>query len=224
LIDVALIVPVRAYREAIAVAFGMDLEFKLVAHASSAAEALARMSPRQPTVALLDFGIPDPVPVLTALRRTIPTTHLIGIGIGPGQAQSEAVVRAAQAGMTGFVDADQPLSDIIGAARLAVRGQSPCSPRIAALLLQALQRRPAPPSMPPASQGSLVQVPSAPLLTPRERIVAELAAQGLTNRQIAGHLVLGESTVKSHVHSILRKLGLECRGQIVLGSGHVSPP
>jgi DNA-binding CsgD family transcriptional regulator len=60
---------------------------------------------------------------------------------------------------------------------------------------------------------------SAPTLTARERVVAELAARGLTNRQIAGHLVLGESTVKSHVHSILNKLGLDRREQIVLATG-----
>lgn len=220
MIEVVLIAPVRAYRDALAAAMTQNSGLSVVGQAGSGAEALACVTPRQPSVALLDFGIDDVVRVLSSLRRTAPTTRLIGIGIGAGQAHAEAVVRAAEAGVSGFVDADQPLSDVVGAVRLAMRGQSSCSPRIAALLLQALQRRPAPPPMP---LGGFTAIPA---LTPRERVVAELAARGLTNREIAGQLFLGESTVKSHVHSILGKLGLESREQIVLttGPGRTPPP
>ena len=68
-------------------------------------------------------------------------------------------------------------------------------------------------------------------LTPRELVVAELAERGLTNRQIASRLVLGESTVKSHVHAILAKLEVGRRDQIALsgpppstGGGGVEGP
>ena len=115
------------------------------------------------------------------------------------------------------MDADQPLSDVLGAIRLAVRGESSCSPRIAALLLQALQRRPCPPTLTRATPA----LDCDTTLTPRERTVADMAARGMTNRQIAARLVLGESTVKSHVHSILRKLDVGRRDQIVLGPVHL---
>ncbi len=211
MIDLVLIAPVRAYREALAIAIGTDPNLELVAGVSSASEALACMVPRQPTVALLDFSLDSVVPLMDSLRRTAPSTRLVGIGISRGQGQAEAVVRGAEAGLAGFVDAEQPLSDVLAAIRLAARGESPCSPRIAALLLQALQRRPTPPRM-------LHQLKDRGLarLTPRELVVAELAQRGLTNRQIASRLVLGESTVKSHVHAILAKLDLESRDQIAL--------
>lgn len=211
MIDLVLIAPVRAYREALAMAIDTDPNLELLAGVSSASEALACMVPRQPTVALLDFSLDSVVPLMDSLRRTAPSTRLVGIGISTGQGQSEAVVRGAEAGLAGFVDADQPLGDVLAAIRLAARGESPCSPRIAALLLQALQRRPGPPRMPHQLKD---QGPAR--LTPRELVVAELAQRGLTNRQIASRLVLGESTVKSHVHAILRKLELDSRDQIAL--------
>lgn len=211
MIDLVLIAPVRAYRDALAAVITAELGLQLLTHASSSDEALARVSPRTPAVALLDMGTEQALGGLTVLQRSAPSTRLIGIGVGTGPDQAEVVVRAAEFGISGFVDADQPLGDLVGAIHLAVRGQSSCSPRIAAFLLQALQRRPGPPQLPapPSADG--------PGLTPRERVVAELAALGMTNRQIAGRLVLGESTVKSHIHSILRKLKVERRDQILLG-------
>ncbi|MET9901720.1 response regulator transcription factor [Streptomyces sp. NPDC006446] len=190
---------------------------ELIAHAASGNEAMARVSPRRPAVILLDFSTDELMPVLLALRQNTPTTRLLAIGIRPGYDQAETVVLAAESGVYGFVDADQPLADVVGAIRLTAAGQSPCNPRIATLLLQALQRRPTPPPRP--------HVPLAPghsPLTPRERAVAELAGRGLTNRQIASRLLLGESTVKTHVHSILHKLGIDRRDKIVLdGDGSV---
>jgi len=211
-IDLVLIAPVRAYRDALAAVITAELGLQLLTHASSSDEALAQVSPRTPAVALLDMGTEQALGGLTALQRSAPSTRLIGIGVGTGPDQAEVVVRAAESGVSGFVDADQPLGDVVGAIHLAVRGQSSCSPRIAALLLQALQRRPAPPQLP-----APLSADGGPGLTPRERVVAELAALGMTNRQIASRLVLGESTVKSHIHSILRKLKVEHRDQILLG-------
>ncbi|GIE88167.1 LuxR C-terminal-related transcriptional regulator [Actinoplanes regularis] len=212
MIDLVLIAPVRAYRDALAAMITAEIGLHLLTHASSSDEALARVSPRIPAVALLDMGDAQALGGLIALQRSAPSTRLIGIGVGTGPDQAEVLVRAAESGVSGFVDADQPLGDVVGAIHLAVRGQSSCSPRIAALLLRALQRRSVPPQLPapPTADGS-------PGLTPRERVVAELAALGMTNRQIASRLVLGEATVKSHIHSVLRKLGVARRDQILLG-------
>jgi two-component system, NarL family, nitrate/nitrite response regulator NarL len=220
MIDVLLIAPVRAYRDAVASAIASEPELRIVGEAGTGSEALACMAPPLPTVALLDFGIDNVIAVLASLRRTAPMTRLIAVGIGSGPEQTEAVVRAAEAGISGFVDSDQPLSDVLEAVRLTVRGESPCSPRIAALILQAMQRRPAPPVMP---QGSHPFGPSQSRLTPRESLVAELAARGLTNRQIASRLTVGESTVKTHMHAALSKLGLKSRGELAL-IGVLSPP
>ena len=55
-----------------------------------------------------------------------------------------------------------------------------------------------------------------PALTRREREVASLVAQGLTNRQIASELVIGERTVETHVRNLLKKLGLSSRDQVTV--------
>ncbi|MGW6194760.1 LuxR C-terminal-related transcriptional regulator [Kribbella sp. NPDC055110] len=220
MIDVVLVAPVRAYRDAFASAITREPGFRVVGQAATGAEALACMAPPHPAVALLDFGIDNVVAVLESLRRTAPRTRIIAVGIGTGRGHAEAVVRAAEAGVTGFVDSDQPLTDVLDAVRLAVCGQSPCSPRIGAVILQALQRRPAPPVIPRASRPlATVQ----PHLTAREALVADLAARGLTNRQIAARLMVGESTVKTHMHAALGKLGLKSRADLVLSS-HIAPP
>lgn len=210
MIEIALIAPVRAYRDAVAGALRSAPEIGTVLHGPTFLEATASIAPRQPDVALVDFAVPDLLVTLLNVRRQAPTTRVLGLGIESNQAHCESVIRAAEAGIVGFIDADQPMEELITCVRLALRGQSPCSPRIAALLLQAMRRRPVPPPLPASAAADV----GASALTPRQKVVADLAARGLTNRQIASRLVLGESTVKTHVHSILGKLGLERREEI----------
>jgi DNA-binding NarL/FixJ family response regulator len=218
-IDVMLVAPVRAYRDALSALIDSDDELRVVAHADSSAEALARLAPGIPGVALLDFGMEPLLPILEALRRMAPSTQMLAFAVPVNGSQSEIIVRAAETGVTGFIDADQPLSEVVHAIHLAVRGQSPCSPRIAATLLGALRRRPGT-GRPSALPGELAEVRTdvgaEPALTPRELLVAQLVAHGMTNRQIAGELVVGVATVKTHVHSVLRKLGVGRREQIAL--------
>lgn len=211
MIEIVLVAPVRAYRDALAAAFDSLDGYTVVAHAATGPEALAPISPRHPAVALVDFGMPDVLTAFEAIQRTAPTTAVIAIGIGGSREHSEVVVRAAEAGVAGFVDAGQPLCEIVAAVLAASRGEAPCSPRVAAILLGVLSGVRTVP-VPLHTVGST----AAAALTPREQIVAELAASGLTNRAIASRLILGESTVKSHVRAVLRKLGIERREQIAL--------
>lgn len=219
MIDVVVVAPVRAYRDALARAIDARPDVQVMGRAATGAEALACLTLRQPDVVLLDLAVPDVVPWLSAVRRTAPSTRVVAIGIGRGHDQCAAVLEAAEAGVFGFVDADQPLDDIVTTVQLAVKGQCSCSPRTASLLLQALQRRPGRPTMPFTRHTAGLD---KRVLTPKEQIVAELAAHGLTNRQIAIRLVLGESTVKTHVHSILAKLELRSRDEIAF-SGALLP-
>jgi two-component system nitrate/nitrite response regulator NarL len=216
MIEVVVIAPVRAYREAMAAVVEQASDMSVLSHVPSTTEALAAVSRRQPTVVLLDFSVSGVPEAVASLRRTAPSARVIGMGVNETRAHAEAVVRCAVAGASGFVDADQPLIDVLAAVRVSCLGQSPCSPRVAALLLQTMQRRPDSPWAGPAGHGGAMggsQPPSS--LTPRERTVAELASRGLTNRQIARQLVIGESTVKSHIHAVLTKLGLQSREDIV---------
>lgn len=207
MIDLALIAPVRAYCDALGAVLAHEPEFRVVAQASSFLEAVAAIEQKRPAVTLIDFAVADFLGVLVAVHRAAPGTILVGFGIEPSRDHSELVVRAAEVGMTGLIDRDQPVEELARAVRLALRGESSCSPRVAALLLHAMKRHPDPPQSPR---------PPGPSLTPREQVVAELVSRGLTNRQIASRLVVGESTVKTHVHAILSKCGVAHRSEIVL--------
>lgn len=226
--DVMLVAPVRAYREALSELINKDDRLRVAAHAASAAEALATLASNVPEVTILDFTVDHFLSVLSALRRMAPATHVVAIAIPVGSGTSESVVRAAEIGVTGFVDVDQPLADVVDAVHLSVIGECPCSPRIAATLLTAMRRRPTPWAsygIAGTSARQAVGSPTTthPALTARELLVAQLVAHGMTNQEIARELVVGVSTVKTHVHSVLRKLGVDRREKIqfsnILGPG-----
>jgi DNA-binding NarL/FixJ family response regulator len=114
----------------------------------------------------------------------------------------EHLVRAMSAGATSYLLKTAPAEDVIAAVRDAAAGTASLSPELLTRLTRAM-RRPPPPD------------PLAPL-SPREREVLQLIAQGRGNREIARDLSIGEQTVKTHVRSILAKLGLQDRVQAAI--------
>jgi NarL family two-component system response regulator LiaR len=106
------------------------------------------------------------------------------------------------AGATSYLLKTASAEDVVAAVRDAAAGTASLSPELLTRLTQAL-RRPAPPD------------PLGPL-SPREREVLRLIARGHSNRQIARDLAIGEQTVKTHVRSILNKLGLQDRVQAAI--------
>lgn len=209
MVALMVISPVRAHRDAMVRCLEAEPDLRVVHAGASVADAVAGASAAQPSVTLFDFQLAEVAACLTTLRRVAPASRLIGYGVGHAQGTGETVISAARAGARSFVDADQSLADIVDVVRAAARGEPYCSPRVAGMLLLAIQTQPA------GHLGSNSHVPDgASALTSRERVVAEMVIAGLTNRQIAQRLVLGEATVKSHVHSILSKLGVSRRSDV----------
>lgn len=206
--DVILVAPVRANREAICLVIESNTDLRVTAHSSSFRDAWAEATARPPDVTLLDFNLPEFLSVLSLVKSHAPSTAAVAFGIDTHQEHTQQIVRAAEAGLNGFVDADQPLRDIVDAVRLVTHaGAAPCSPRIASILLHDMKLHPRS-AVVGSARGRTMD------LTARELEVAKLASAGLTNRQIATRLVLGESTVKTHIHSALAKLGVTNRSQI----------
>jgi DNA-binding NarL/FixJ family response regulator/HAMP domain-containing protein len=114
----------------------------------------------------------------------------------------EHLVRAMHAGATSYLLKTAPAEDVIAAVRGAATGTASLSPELLTRLTQALRRPPPPDPLQP--------------LSPREREVLRLIARGHSNRQIARDLAIGEQTVKTHVRSILTKLGLQDRVQAAI--------
>ncbi|WP_405799678.1 response regulator [Streptomyces sp. NBC_01506] len=128
------------------------------------------------------------------------------------------VYEALRAGASGFLLKDAPPADLISAVRVVAAGEALLAPSVTRrLIADFAQQRPA-----PRKDRSL----RLKGLTPRETEVLELIARGLSNQEIADHLVLAEQTVKTHIGRVLAKLGLRDRAQAVIfayESGLVAP-
>lgn len=118
------------------------------------------------------------------------------------------VYEALRAGASGFLLKDAPPADLIAAVRVVASGEALLAPSVTRrLIADFVGRRPAPRKNPALRLNGL---------TPRETEVLELIARGLSNQEIAGHLVLAEQTVKTHIGRVLGKLDLRDRAQAVI--------
>ena len=137
--------------------------------------------------------------VLAALHDA---PHRPAVVVLTSAADDEHLARALHAGATCYLLKTAPAGQVIAAVRDAAAGTASLSPDLLTRLTQALCRPPPPDPLQP--------------LSPREREVLELIARGHSNRQIARDLAIGEQTVKTHVRSILTKLGLQDRVQAAI--------
>jgi DNA-binding NarL/FixJ family response regulator len=183
-----------------------DLE--VVGEARDGAEAIDRAQQLQPDVILMDIRMPR-IDGVEATRR------LTSAGLEPPPRVlvlttfdlDEYVFGALRAGAAGFLLKDAPRERLVEAIRVVHSGDALLSPSITRRLVEDFAARTDPLQPPPALVDEL---------TPREREVLVLVARGLSNREIADRLVVTDATVKSHVGSILMKLGLRDRVQAVV--------
>jgi DNA-binding NarL/FixJ family response regulator len=120
----------------------------------------------------------------------------------------EYVFEALRAGASGFLLKDVQPAQLVDAVRVVARGEALLAPTVTRRLLDRFAR-----SLPGAPEPP---APELAGLTDREREVLALLAEGLSNAELAERLFLSETTVKTHVSSILRKLGLRDRVQAVV--------
>ena len=178
-----------------------EADLEVVGEAGSAGEAIV-VAPRcRPDVALLDVRLPDGdgVAVCRELRSLVPTLACVML---TSFADDEALLDAVLAGAAGYVLKQVRGVDLVGAVRTAASGGSLLDPRTVAALLQRVRS--------PSPQDPLS------CLTDQERRILELIGEGLTNREIAGRMLLAEKTVKNYVSNVLAKLGLQRRTQVAV--------
>jgi DNA-binding NarL/FixJ family response regulator len=183
-----------------------DLE--VVGEAADGVEAIERARELRPDVVLMDIRMPR-------MDGVEATARLADSGIEPPPRVlvlttfdlDEYVFGALRAGAAGFLLKDAPRDRLVEAIRVVHNGEALLSPSITRRLVEDF-----------ASRTDPVGPPSALLddLTPREREVLVLMARGLSNAEIGERLVVTEATVKSHVGSVLLKLGLRDRVQAVV--------
>ncbi len=178
----------------------------VVGEAATGAEAVAQAERLRPDVVLMDVRMPE-MDGLEATRLITATTPAPKVVMLTTFDLDDYVYAALRAGASGFLLKDSPRADLIAAVRAAAGGDALLAPSVTRRLIEAFARRPAETSPSPTQLASV---------TARERDVLMLMARGRTNAEIAAALVVSEATVKTHVGSLLAKLGLRDRVQAVI--------
>jgi two-component system, NarL family, response regulator DevR len=172
-----------------------DLE--IVGEAGTAADAIARVPATRPDVAVLDVRLPDGsgIEVCRDLRAAQPELRCLML---TSFSDDEALIDAIVAGASGYILKEVRGADIVDSVRRVAAGESLLDPQAAARVIERLRN-------PPPEDERLAA------LSPQERRILTLLAEGMTNRQIAERLYLAEKTVKNYVSNLLLKLGMHRR-------------
>ncbi|MDG3011754.1 response regulator transcription factor [Rhodococcus sp. D2-41] len=195
-------------REAVATMLDMMDDVEVVARAANGAEAIAAVERERPAVVLMDLRMPQ-VGGIEATRNITERFPDVAVLVLTTFDDEDSIVAALGAGARGYLTKDAGIDDIARAARSAAAGQSVLDPAVQ-LRLVAAARRGAPPAEPARS-------PSGPPvdLTAREAEVLGLIAEGLSNKDIAARLFIGEATVKTHINNLFAKARLRDRAHAV---------
>ncbi|WP_062997238.1 response regulator [Nocardia jinanensis] len=176
-----------------------DLE--VVAEAPGGAEAVRLAGRTEPDVILMDLRMPgmDGIRATTAILAARPGTRILALTTFD---DDDHLYPALAAGMCGFLVKDASPTDLLDGIRRAAAGDRPFSPevlrRVVDTAVAARAPRPDRRTRPPAPEVEL---------TGREAEVLRLVAEGLSNTEIAGHLHIGVTTVKTHIANLLSKTG-----------------
>jgi DNA-binding NarL/FixJ family response regulator len=192
----------------------VEADMQIVGEAGDGEEAVARVAALSPDVVLMDLRMPrlDGVGATAQITAAFPTAKVLVLTTYDTDAD---IVRAVEAGATGYLLKDTPRAVLVDAVRAASRGETVLAPPVAARLVSRL-RSPAPAAAP-------VDNP----LTPREVEVLRAVSQGLSNAEIGRELFIGEATVKTHLLRVFAKLGVDDRTRAVTAAmerGILPPP
>jgi DNA-binding NarL/FixJ family response regulator len=180
-------------------------DIEVVGEAEDGRQAVALAKTLSPEVILMDVRMPD-LDGIQATREIVASGSTARVLVLTTFDLDEYVYSAIQAGASGFMLKDVRPRDLIDAIRLIAEGNALLGPTVTRRLLDRF-----------ATAGRDEEVGrQVDNLTEREREILRLLASGLSNAEVARELFLGETTVKTHVSSVLRKLGVRDRVQAVI--------
>lgn len=176
--------------------FAGDTEFEVVAEAANGAEAVRLAQGRAVDVVLMDLRMPE-LGGVDATRRLRELGHPARVLILTTYDTDRDVLRAVEAGATGYLLKDAPPDELRRAVRAAYAGQSVLAPAVAGTILGLVGNR------------------NPDVLSPRELEVLRLVAAGATNRAVARQLHVSEATIKTHLLHVYAKLEVRDRAAAV---------
>lgn len=191
------------FRESLVTLLSMEQDLEVVGRAGNGEEAVEVVAATQPDLVLMDIHMPvaSGLEATERIRTLYPATRVLILSISQDE---EDLLEALRAGASGYVQKDSGKSVFLRSVRQVLADETALSARQTASVLAALRRTAEPQEQPVATQAESD-------LTNREREVLALIVQGKSNDEISRTLTVSLYTVKSHVRSILTKLGVENR-------------
>jgi DNA-binding NarL/FixJ family response regulator len=202
-------------RSGFAMILGTEPDITVVGEAADGREAIGLLDAARPDVVLMDVEMPrmNGLEATSEISRRAPSVRVVMLTTFD---RDDYVFESLRAGAAGFLLKNAPTEQLVEAVRVAAAGAALLSPEVTKRVIERFAS-----SVPDAAETAKLD-----LLTEREREVLVNLAGGATNAEIAASLVLGEATIKTHVSSLLSKLGLRDRVQAVVfayESGLVTP-
>lgn len=185
-------------RQGLRMFLDLDPELEVIGEASNGSEGVRMARELEPDVVLMDLLMPimDGITAISIIRKELPDVEVVAL---TSVLDDSSVAGAVRAGAIGYLLKDTEANELNRAIKAAAAGQVQLSPAAAARLVRE------------------VRAPDNPeALTTRETEVLKLIASGLSNKEIARDLGIGEKTVKTHVSNILSKFNVLSRTQAAL--------
>lgn len=203
MINIAIIEDNRLVREGMTEMIDGVSSMRVVAAATSLE--LQELQESRPHVILLDVGLPDAqsLRLATLVSERMPESRVIVMDLLPVH---EEIAQFVDVGVAGFILKDATFDDFVATITSVAAGERVLPPRMTGTLLSQIARA--------AVKRGAAEALAAVRLTPREREVVALIANGRSNKEIAADLQMAAHTVKSHVRNIMEKLALHSRLQI----------
>lgn len=197
--DILLISRVRLLRDALVTAF-QGAQGSQTRSAFSRETVEAALAAFAPGVVVVDASHPEGAALVATVRGHAPKANVVVLATGD---RDEEFLAWADVGISAYLGPDSSADDLLSAVRRVGMGEVACPPRLTALLLNRFAGR----------FSERVDRAGIFSLTSREQEIAELLADGLSNKLIARRLCVALPTVKNHVHSILEKWDCRSRGE-----------
>jgi DNA-binding NarL/FixJ family response regulator len=188
--------------------------FLVVGEAGTVAEGIAQARAQRPDVAIVDLRLPDGsgVEACREIRSERPETRVVVL---TSYSDEDAVISSIVSGAAGYLLKQTPPRQLVEAVRTVALGGSLLDPAVTGVVLDRLKR---------TSSGGAEDPLVVAGLSPQERNILPLIAEGKTNREIAEVLVLSERTIKTYVSNILQKLQLSRRSEAAAFSARQRRP